>query len=571
MSGNWLPHGFRRFFGDRQGSFATMTAIMAPVALTLAAFAVDIGSLHLQKREAQSLVDLAAISAAANIGKAQEAALLTMTDNGIRGLTIVQAGSDGSVKFSESSLSGQMSVIPGVYSRNIQLPPSQRFRATTQSPNAVKVVYTLKGNRYFAGALMPPPDIVASAVASTSSYAAFSIGSRLASLDGGIANALLSALLGSKVSLSVMDYNALLNTDINLLSFLKVLATDINLTAGTYDTLLKTDIAIGQLSRSLANTEGLSGTAKAALGRLANAASGSREKVRLENSLDLGDMALLPISAEIKELSAKLNIMEFLTTSLMTGGKNQIKLDLGVALPGVADVTVDLAIGEPPQHSKPFAVGKGGEIVRTAQTRLWILVEVGGLLGGLVRLPIYVELAFAEAQLDSITCPTGRPESIRVNISGRPGVVDLYVADIDRNRLKDFGRPVPKDPGRILNVLGLVTVTSKAHAEIANISPTKIQFTRADIDAGVVKSVHTKNLTGALVPSLLGNLKLDVNILGLNLLLGDVAKLVGNLITPLTPAIDNLVVGLLSLLGVKLGEADIRVHEASCSRSTLVM
>ncbi len=36
--------------------------------------------------------------------------------------------------------------------------------------------------------------------------AMFSIGSRLASLDGGLANSLLSALLGSRVSLTVMDY-----------------------------------------------------------------------------------------------------------------------------------------------------------------------------------------------------------------------------------------------------------------------------------------------------------------------------------------------------------------------------
>ena len=48
------------------------------------------------------------------------------------------------------------------------------------------------------------------AVAKAEAQAVFAVGSRLASLNGGIVNQLLSGLLGTSVSLSVMDYNALL-------------------------------------------------------------------------------------------------------------------------------------------------------------------------------------------------------------------------------------------------------------------------------------------------------------------------------------------------------------------------
>ncbi|OWK22361.1 hypothetical protein AJ88_08745 [Mesorhizobium amorphae CCBAU 01583] len=56
-----------RLVADRRANFAIMTAVSAPVALALAAFAIDEGALFNERRAAQSIVDLAAITAAANI------------------------------------------------------------------------------------------------------------------------------------------------------------------------------------------------------------------------------------------------------------------------------------------------------------------------------------------------------------------------------------------------------------------------------------------------------------------------------------------------------------------------
>jgi len=45
---------------------------------------------------------------------------------------------------------------------------------------------------------------------------------------------------------------------------------------------------------------------------------------------------------------------------------------------------------------------------------------------------------------------------------------------------------------------------------------------------------------------------------------GDLAKALGVLLTPLGPALDGVVQPLLDLLGLRLGEADVRVHGVLC-------
>ena len=89
----------RAFLRDRRGNFAVMTALSVPVAVCLAAVAIDEGSLYTERREVQALADLAAISAAANIDKAEDAARTALSDNGLVAIAMdsgasEEAGSD---------------------------------------------------------------------------------------------------------------------------------------------------------------------------------------------------------------------------------------------------------------------------------------------------------------------------------------------------------------------------------------------------------------------------------------------------------------------------------------------
>ena len=555
----------KRFLAHSTGQFAIMTAITAPVGLVLAAVAIDSGSLYVDKRHAQSLADLAAIAAAANLDKARAAAVATLAANDVAGLVVD----------SEASETGgdedRLVVITGRYDGDPALPANLRFVPEATPPNAAKVTYRTFGTRHFAGALIPPPEIVVSGIASVSAQAGFSIGSRLLALDGGLVNALLGGLTGSNVSLSIMDYDALLDADVSLLSFLDALATDLDLTAGSYREVLDAELTVGQIAKALSGMDGLSGTAKAAASKLAMQAGGAQvHMLQLSQLISLGEAA----HVAIEQVAAEVNVLELLSLGAILAGKGkQVALDLGANVPGVLAVSIDLAIGEPPQNSPWFTIGSGGELVRTAQTRLALTAQIGGLgglLGTRIRIPLYLELAYAEARLKSITCPTGRPDSIKVVVEARPGIANLYLAEVDPSKIADFANPAPRSPARLVQ-MPLITVTGQAHAEVSNMEPRPLTFRAADIEAGTLKQVSTQDFVGSLAQSLFSNLTLDVNVIGLGLgLPSNVTALLGNTIGAVAPAIDGLLNNLLATLGLSLGQADVRVYGATCGRAVLV-
>lgn len=547
-----------RALGDTSGQFALMTAILAPVAITLAAAAVDAGSLYVEKRRAQALVDLAAITAAANIGKAEQAALVTFADNGA-----TDAASENNVQ-----------VITGHYDRTGAVPKA-RFVAGAKPTNAAKVFYRTTGSRYFAGAIIPPPEIMVSAIAGTEAEAAFSVGSRLAALNGGIVNALLGGLTGSSISLSVMDYNALLDADVSLRSFLDQLAIDLNLGAGSYREALDATVTVGQIAKSLSKTPGMSGNAKAAAGKLSfQASSGKAPTLRLSRLIDLGQSRGNLLAADIEQIAADVGVLELLALSAVVAGKGkQVALDLGANVPGLLAITVDLAIGEPPQQSPWLRIGSNGDVVRTVQTRLSLVAEIGGLgglLGSKIRIPLYLELAFAEARLKGVTCPSGSPAGVKVSVEARPGIANLYLAEVDPAKIVNFANPAPRSPARLVQ-MPLVNVTAQAHAEIAEMDYKTLAFSASDIASGKIKQVSTQAIVGSLTKSLFSSLQLDVNVIGLGIgLPSNLTGLLGQTIGATAPALDAVLANLLSTLGLALGQADVRVHGANCGRAVLV-
>lgn len=551
-------HRATRVLRDTSGQFALMTAIIAPVAITLAAFAVDAGSLYVEKRQAQALVDLAAITAAANLGKAEQAAMVTFADNGA----------------TDAASGNNVTVVTGHYNA-VGAVPKDRFTAGAGPVNAARVVYRTTGSRYFAGAIIPPPEIVVSATAGTEAEAAFSVGSRLAALDGGIVNALLGGLTGSSISLSVMDYNALLGTDVSLLSFLDQLAIDLDLEAGSYQQALDTSVTVGQIAKALSKTPGTSGNAKAAAGKVAFQASGGRAPtLQLSRLIDLGQSHGNLLAANIEQIGADVGVLEILALSAVVAGKGkQVALNLGANVPGLLAATVDLAIGEPPQQSPWLRIGSNGDVVRTAQTRLSLVAEIGGLgglLGAKIRIPLYLELAFAEARLKSVTCPSGSPANVKVAVEARPGIANLYLAEVNPAKIVDFANPAPRSPARLVQ-MPLVNVTAQAHAEIAEMDYKTLAFSASDISSGKVRQVSTQVIVGSLTKSLFSSLQLDVNVIGLGIgLPSNLTGLLGQTVGAAAPALDAVLVNLLSTLGLALGQADVRVHGANCGRAVLV-
>ncbi|MGG2475230.1 TadG family pilus assembly protein, partial [Rhizobium sp. BR5] len=107
-----------------------------------------------------------------------------------------------------ASSKGYAEVIKGHYEPDATVPVGQRFVDNALPTNAMKVNIVEQGQIFFASAFTKPPRVSAVGTASSQKIAAFSVGSRLASLDEGILNSLLGGLLGTTVSLKLMDYQA---------------------------------------------------------------------------------------------------------------------------------------------------------------------------------------------------------------------------------------------------------------------------------------------------------------------------------------------------------------------------
>jgi uncharacterized membrane protein len=384
--------------------------------------------------------------------------------------------------------------------------------------------------------------------------AMFSIGSRLASLDGGVANALLSGLTGSTVSLSVMDYNRLADARVNLLGFSDALATELGVEAGDYDALLRHDVDAGRALRVLKDLAG--DQADSVLSRLTDASADVTFKV--------GD--LIGVEADAGQglasgLDASVSVMDLVMAMLETGGERQVALNLG-AQAGVAALDVSLAIGERPNNSPWITVtGTGSPIVRTAQARLYIKAKTAQKLSGLaqVNLPILIEMASSEAKLNSIECD---PDVVTLGV--RPGLASAKIGEIDESRLHDFKHALTPTPATLLSVLGLVRLTGKADVEVADTGFRPVRFSEADIANQRIKTVTSNSLATGLITTLIQRLDVTVHVLGLGIGLGGIVQALGVLLTPLGPVLDSAINPLLDMLGLRLGQADVRVHGVSC-------
>jgi uncharacterized membrane protein len=563
---------------DISGNVAILGVLGFSLTAAVAAFAVDLGSLYLERRQAQSVTDLTAIIAAANLDRADIAALAVLEDNGQP--DVVLAAKDAAPSSIWNSVPKAVEVTTGRYTPDPDVDPGSRFEAGGTPQNAVQVIFRTTGTLYFAQNLIDPPVITTTAIATRRAEAAFSIGSRLLSLNAGILNALLGKLLGANLSLNVMDYQALLAADVSLLSFLDVLATELDIDVGTHGEVLDAEVALGVILKALATVGGHDQQTRIALTSLLNRMplSGGGP-LKLGKLLDLGGLAEVTIGQASGGLDAVIGVMDIVGVSAaLANGTNQIKLDTGIGLPGLLDVSVDLAIGEPPQGTPWFAIGEPGTLVRTAQTRLRVSVSVGGsgfLLGTAVRLPLYLEIASAEARLKSISCPVaGNGGSVEVD--ARPGVLGLWVGNIHASDLSEFGSSAAVQPARLV-VLPILKVTGAAQVHIGNDEFTRLRFSSLDIRDGIVKSVSTRNVTQSLTQSLLGSLQLGVNIdlgpVSLGLIVPPVNVIkdtVLALLSVVTAPVDALLYNLLSVLGIKVGEAEVRVRGLNCHHAVLV-
>ena len=548
------------FWTDTRANMAVLFAMGFAVSAMVSAVAVDAASLYHERRMLQNGVDLAALSAAGSPGDAMALAQASLVE----------------AKLLASGSAAGLVVTPGHYDPDPAMAAADRFTPGLAPLNAVAVTLQRRGSLYFARGWAPPPMLGATAIATVTPQVSFSLGSRLASLSGGIANALLNDLLGTSVALTALDYQNLLGAEVDAFAFLDALASQLGVTVGTYDDLLAVSADHGALAGALADL--LTGVERTAMLKLAGSA-GNNGTVPLGKLFDLGDLGQLGIGSGAGQgLFTGISALELLTASAALGdGDRQVSLALTAGVPGLVGIDASLAIGEPAQGSGWFAIGTTGTVVRTSQLRLRLVVELlgsGVLAGAPIRLPVYLELAQAEAVVGAATCPSGSAPSGTATILTRPGVLRLMIGEVNAASFGDFGTTPAVGLAQLVEVklLGVpvLRVLGSSLVEIAQVTPIALAFSTADIAAGTVRTARTTTMVSSLTGSLLANLVLQAPLLGLGLNLGSLTSLLDTILTPLTPTLDLTLARLLEAVGLSLGEADVTVYGVRCTHPVLV-
>lgn len=546
----------RRLAKARRGGVGVMVAAGMPVLIGMAAFAVDLGAMQLDTRRLQGMADAAALAAAsgdsANAQKAAEAAV-------------------AAARFPRAVTTR---VTGGTYRADPTIAPSARFTPTSGSADAMRVELASTSPTFLA-AIFGRSNVAIGrqATAARQRYASFSVGSRLASLDGGILNAYLSALTGSNVSLSVMDYNALAGADVDLLRYLPILRTKANLQAATFGDVLKSNVTTPQALDALASALSADGKPQAsnAIKALLNITGG--RSISLAALLDAGPLAS---QSEGGTGMVRVDTLALVTAMLQLGSpQRQVSLDLGANLPGLTSTRVTLAVGERPAQSPWITItDDGSPIVRTAQTRLYIRSKIAPTvlpgLSGLISidLPVFVELAGAEARLNAINCAS---EATRgVTLEARTDPLRAAIGNVDESRLSDFTAPITPTSTKLVDVL-LVSVVGSSNLSMGAAEPwQQVSFNWDAIQNGTPKTIRATSPVGGLATSLVKQASLKVVLLGLPIPLDPLLSTVGSVLQLVSPVLDGLLMTITGALGVGIGEADLRTTGMRCGAAVLV-
>lgn len=541
-----------RFVHDQRGGVMTLFATALPILIGCGMLAVDIGSIHLQTRTLQGVADAAALAAARDPGIAHTMVADTFAASGV-------------------SKDVTPTILTGQFRPTANHAIADRFVAGTGSPNAVRVTLTTKSPTFFAR-FFGYHDVPVSrmATAMRADMAAFSIGSRLASLNDGLLNAYLSALTGSQISLSLLDYNALLGTEVDMLRFSRALATRAGLQAASFDEVLAAKVAGPVMLDALVDTIP-AGPAKLGLQQLATRV-GSRQ-LSLDQLIEPGMLGAQHTGGDALVRVDALTLATVLAQ--LASPKRQVSLDVGAAVPGLAATRLTIAIGERTNQSPWIAVSDTGTpIVRTAQTRIYTETTLPGIqlpgIGSLVavRAPVLVELASAEARLGGIRCNgSGRGATIEA----RTAPAMAAIADLDTSRLEDFTTSLALRRARLVNTF-LLDVDAYAKVDMGADEPWKLlSFDASDIERGTVRTISSSHPVQSIATSLVQHVSIEPRVAGLlTVPTGPITRTVGQTLGAVAPAIDGLLSLVTGAAGVKIGEADVRVTGLRCGQPVLV-
>lgn len=395
------------FSRPRGGMSVTMMLVM--IALLAMLGLVEIGFLFWAKRDAQKVVDLAALAGAqrldlCNASNADNSAARqsALSQNRFRGQVQIQCGNWNASRGTSDHFS------PGVDASNPR--------------NAVRVVAE-RGVLPFFGQNRTLPTLRVQAVAKRSEpTAVFAVGSQLLRTNGNSPLMATLRLVGLDVTnATVLSYDGLAQATITPSGLLAALGIPVtaDLSVADFNRLLSINrISLAQLVNATATVVGHETAVGVQLQALSNLV-GTRLDINQLNILlgsqngggGLFAQVISPDGTIGSALESRVNVLDLVTAAISIANDGN-----GVQVQGLNLLGIDIKAGvvEPPS----IAIGGVGARAYNAQVRLMVDVDsdrlfaIGpllNLLGTRLHLPLHVDVANAMGTLTSIQCGATPP------------------------------------------------------------------------------------------------------------------------------------------------------------------
>jgi len=377
--------------GPRQrvrGSIVVNTAIaLSLIVITL--LGTQIGYLMLMKRELQKTADLAALSGAQS--------LLPLSCVDARTAAVANAAQN------------MPPMLPPLAAADVECgnwdPQTREAPQHFGAPNSGQFFNAVRVRLSRTPALLLPnisggqpfTITVQALAAQRGPVAVLSIRSTLLTVDptkSALLDTVFGKLLGGSVTLTAVGWQGLVNTQVNLLSFLDAIALQVGLQAGQYEQVLNSKITAGKLLQALS-------TVLQKNGALAGVAlSGFNDMVNLTtgiSNVQLTVAEILGVATGTPSSALDLNLQAFQLTQAfvqLANGQNAVAISAPSNLLGLANVLTTIKVIEPPQTSaigNPELamldpLGPNGIRVRTAQIRALISVDFTTALTSITNL-----------------------------------------------------------------------------------------------------------------------------------------------------------------------------------------
>lgn len=576
-----LRSRLRSRIARQRGAVAPIVALFMTIVVASLG-ALDVGNVFFARRSLQRTADLAALAAAQTMDDTCSQPPVTARAN---------AAANG---FDANAAGHSLTIVCGRWDPKTNGGPSYFAATNATAPlNAVQVTAQRSVAYFFLG---PARQMSATATAKATNLGAFTIGTTLAQVQGGLVNAMLNALLGANLSLSVASYESLANARIRMRDLMA--AADV----GTMSQLLATQVSVAHLAdlmaTALSKTSVADANLQADLATLQTIVSGATSSVGAAQ-IPLGDgetgHGVFALDAADSQSALDATVSPFdallVAAEIAKAGQPPIDVATGLTIGGLA-AALRVQIVEPPV----LAMGEAGKDpvsqqwrtqAHTAQVRLYLNVALAapslpgiGSIG--INLPLSIEAAPGLAWLQTTTCaPTKAASASTIGV--QPGLANVCIGDPPDDLSASQPFSCTKS-ATLVNVPHVLKVTTNAAlpAVVPQASASTLTFDGVTPNDDDYQSADSNAVGSALATALAGLAasmsqpdSLDVTLFGGVSLPLD--SLLGALVAALSPALDALLSGidlaidpLLQVLGVQAGVATIHDLSLTCGASQLV-